>query len=358
MQRLAFALLLGVLGMAATAQDPPADLSALNTRTDVTEEDRGQIRAYVTARLAKIVANDAEARAASEELRAAYDGSEAFKRAYAAVGLELIGPAVKRADLVPATRLVTLVNQFNVVESQALLVELLQDERVGVRAAAVVGLRGLRPKLVAAGRDSYQRVLDALKEAGKREKSRDTLKTIYGAMNFTEVPGAEAKAVAGALLDLLEARGREYAVGAVSAAGADDAGLRILTKVVGSLDEAERKRLTEVVAVMVRYALEQYATGESKLVDVRDKTASREQLELRNGMERLGLVGEELLLALLKPPPPGPDLADALRKADTTPIKLAWEKWVLLLQNATGQNYSLREAPEDASEGAATGDGA
>jgi hypothetical protein len=352
-RRAALLLILPVAGLCA--QEPPVDLAPIRAKTEITEEDRTQIRTFVNQRIAKVVGNDAaEVRQAAEDLRTGFDGTEAFKRAYAAVCLEGIGSAFKKAELGPAARLLAVVNGFNVLDAHSLFLEALQDERVGVRAAGAIGLRTLREKLAAAGREVWQRVLDGLKEAGKKERSRDTLKTIYGALDYTRVPSTpDAKASAAAVLELLEARARQYAAGNVSALGADDVGLRLAQSLTRVMEEADRKRLMVVVGTMMKYALERYTSGEKKLSAVTDKHADRELVETRDAMERVILVGEELLVGLLKPEKP-PTVSDNLRKLNAADMKVEWQKWVRLLRSAVNQDFSLAELPESqpAPEGA------
>jgi hypothetical protein len=347
--RFVVVLLLAGLPSLLRAQENEVNLTAVRGKTDLTEEDRGLIRTFVSQRITKITGGEpADARQAADELRAAYDGTDPFKRDYGLACLEMISSAYKKAELAPATRLLTILNIFSMVEAQNVFLEALQDDRVGVRAAGAVGLRGLRPKLASAGRDVFVKVLDGLKEAGKREKSRDTLKTIYAAMNYFELPSSpDAKANLTALLDLLEARTRQYAAGTVAAAGADDVGLRMVQAAIKNMDEAERQRLTVVAATMMKYAIEQYTSPATKLSEVRDKTASREMIEARNAMERLILVSEDLLANSLVKPDKSPAVAENMRKLNTIDMKNEWQKkWVPLLQRAVNQDFTLKEAPE------------
>ena len=350
---------LAVLPVLARGQEAGGNLTAIRAKADITDEDRAAIRAFVAQRVGKIVANSdaTEARQATEELRSAFDGSDTFKREYAAIALDAIGSAYKRAELVPAARLLALVDTLDVPEAFPLLVEALQDDRVGVRAAAAIGLRTLRTKLAAGARDVLQRALDALKETGKREKSRDTLRAVYAAMNYAELATPpDPKADITALLDLLEARARQYAAGAVSALGADDTGLRIVQALVKSMDETERQRLTVVTAALMKYAIEQYSSPATRLA-AREKHASHEQIETRNALERLVLVGEELLVALLKPEKT-PAVSDSMRKLNTVDMKNEWQtKWVPLLQKTVNQDFTLKELPEEETGGEAAGNG-
>lgn len=344
-------LLLAVLVSPLAAQDADVNLAPFKAKAELTDEDKTQVRAYITTRLATLSGQDEVAtQQATNELRAAYEGTDGFKRAYVAACLELIGTAYKKAELAPAARMLTVVNTFGTAEALPLLLDAVQDERVGVRAAAAIGLRGLREKLAAAGRDVVTRALNGLKEAGKREKSRDTLLTIYGAMDYAALPSQpEAKGNIAALLDLLDERARQYASGDVRAVGADDAGLRTAMSLTKSMDDGERKRLIVVTATLMKYAIEQYTSGERRLSAVRSRGVSRDIIELRNGVERLILVGEELLTALLAPEK-SPMVAENMRKVKTADMIVEWQKWVVLLQKAVNQDFTLTAQPEPEAE--------
>lgn len=334
------------------AQQPEGPLAGLRQRPDLGEEERAQVRTFAAERLQRTVADDAGARAATDELRAAGEGSDGYRRVYAATCLELIGPAMPKAGLVPATRLLTVVNALNTLDALPLLLESLRDERTGVRAAAAVGLRLLRPRVVQAGRDTYQRVLDGLKEAGKKERSRDTLRSIYKALDYAELPASpDAKANVAAVVEILEARVPQYANDPIPAVGADDVGLRLAQSLLRVLDEGERRRLAGVTAGLMRQALEQYLPGEGSrnLAAVRDQQGQSSLSELRDAMERIVLVGEELLVGLLRPEK-APSVSDFLRKLDTAGIQNQWNLWVPLLQNAVGQDFALRLRPATKSE--------
>jgi hypothetical protein len=348
-----FLLAWGVTALRAQATED--NLVPLHNLPEINDANRNIIRAFVGKRVAAVAADKSSAASpAVKELikecggtdKAAAPG-EAFKRAYVAACVEVIGAEFKNAEVVPATRLITVLNTFGAVEVRPVLIEALTDPRAGVRAAGAIGLRSLRDKLGAAGREAYDAVLAALKEAGKREKARDTLKEIYAALNYADVASSpDARANAAAVLELLDERAKQYAAGQVQALGADDAGLRLAAALAKTLGDDERKRLTVAAGTMLKYALEQYTSGERKLSAVRDSTGNPQVVELRNDMERLVLVGEQLLVALLAPPAPVPAVADGMRKADATEMKNAWKRWVELLQKAVGQDFSLVEVPE------------
>lgn len=345
------ALLAAVAALAAilplAAQTPEDALSAVRARPEPGDQDRAQIQAFVAQQVAAIAGNDPlAAQQAAAALRAAYAGPDAFKRAYAAACLDAVAAAYKQADVVPATRLLAVLNSFGVLDTHALLLEALRDPRVGVRAAAAIGLARLRPQIAAAGADLYGRTLEALRSAGEAEKSRDTLRAIYRALDYAALPSPpDPKRTAAAVLALLEARARLYAAGEVPALGADDLGLRLAGTLAAALDEAERKRLTSVVATMMKHAIEQYASGSRKLADVRERGSNQQLVERRDAMERVILVGEELLRTLLAVSESPPDVVAGMRKLDTTAMKNEWVKWVGRLRQAVGSDFSLVELP-------------
>ncbi|MEW6252749.1 MAG: hypothetical protein AB1716_19100, partial [Planctomycetota bacterium] len=342
-----FAVLLASVGLSSAQEPPPAasedNLGPLQQKADVTPDDQEMIRGYVVKRVGLIVGEEAgAAQQGADELRKAYDGGDAFKRAYVAVCLDVFGNAVRKADLAPASRMLAIVNTFNSPDAVPLLIEALQDERVAVQAAGAVGLSALREKLAAAGRDPYVRAVTALKDAGKRARSREALRCIYTALDCSALANApDPKANAAAVLEVLDERAKQYAGGELYGAGAEDAGLRVAAALAQHLDDAQRKQLTTVTATLMKRALVEYLHGQ--LIRVRDKTGTPEQIELRNGMERLVIEAEKLLTNQLKPQT-GPAVAEAMRKANATEMAKEWKKWVPVLQRETGQDFALDEA--------------
>lgn len=334
------------------AQEQPAapnDLSALRGRTSINEEDRNRIRTFINERITRITGDDkVAARTAGDELRTAYQGSDAFKEAFAAAALESIQSVYKKADLVAATRLLTIANGFGTAAALPMLLEALQDERVGVRAAAAVGLRTLRPQIAAAGRDTFQRVLEALKSVGRQEKSRQTLALIYAAADYAGIQGTpDPRLAVTTVLDILDARAAQFSGESIPALGADDAGLEVVRRSLRNLNEDERKRLIAALGTMLKSAIEQYTTphGGRKLVEVEDGEASRALLTMRNGLERLVIVGEDLLKQLANIANQGPDVTGSMKNADTTGMKNQWSRWVEILSREVNRDFSLTELP-------------
>ncbi len=330
----------------ASAQEAPRDaLSPLREKSSISDEEQQQIRTFVTQRVSEVVGQDpAAARAATASLRQAYVGEPAFRKAYAGACLDAFGTAIRRGDVRAAARLLTLLASFNLLEANTLFIDNLQDDRAGVRAAAAVGLRALRPQLVAAG-EAYSNALNALNQAGKQEKSRATLRSIYAAMDYDDVAqGAALKTDISSLLDLLEQRSQPYAERRDAAAlGADDAGLSSALRLLPQISAEQRNQLLRITARMMRYAIEQYRAPEKGLTALDEETSSQALLAYRNAMERLVYVGEDILEAVLEPSP-APELMERMSEQDTAGMKLEWDKWNELLKKALNEDFALQEA--------------
>lgn len=336
---LASALFIAVAATAAAQnEDPLANLRVLN---DLNPEQRAQVRQFVEQRVTDLVGGDTTAaRTATQALRDAYTGTDAFRQAYAEAAVELLGNAAGKAELVPATRMLTVLGSLRTPAARAQLLQALQDERVGVRAAGAIGLRGLHAAIVQAGGDTYSNVLSALRDAGRKEKSREALRAIYAALDFTDVSGAPPQPMAGALLDLLEARSAAYKDRQeVKALGADDAGLALARSLGSVFNEEGRKRLATCTAYMLRYALEQYTSPQMDMTAVRDD-AGTDTVSTRNALERLVVVGEPLLTSLLSVERP-PTVLESMRKLDKAAMKLQWQEWNKILNDKLGQDFTL-----------------
>lgn len=350
--RLIVVLFLATLAAPALAQlgeEPAGGLLPQRAKSNLNDEDRTAIREFVTQHIRTIVANEnPAARRAGDELLATYAGTDAFKNAFTEVALEALPPAIRRAELVPATRLLTIANVLDTTETRPMLIEALRDDRVAVRAAAAVGLRRLRPKVAAAGREPWTETLTALRDAGRQEKSRDTLKTIYAALDYSNIQNVPDRATnARLLLDLLENRARLYTGDTeVPAVGADDKGLRVIAKYTNALNADDRNRLLVVIGTMMQHALEEYTGGARKLYEVRTRGANPQLIEQRNAMERLVLIGEDLLTTIMQPDE-APEVTNAMRGLEIAEMKVEWQKWVGLLQNQVQRDFTLAETPDE-----------
>jgi hypothetical protein len=359
-QTMPYRILPGIFLVFATvwvAHAQPADeLTPLREQAELTEQDRNTVREFVSTRVRQIVGDDALARAdATRQLRAGFAGGEAFKRAYGEAAIEIIGSAFRKADLLPATRLLATLSVFELPASRGVFLDALKDERVAVRAAGAIGLRRLRAALATAGGEAFTGTIAALREAASAERSSDTLRTIYAAMDYAQIPGTpDQKVPALAVLAVLDQRGRLYREGEVPALGADDAGLMVAARYLEGYDADQRRQLTVAAASMVKRAIEAYKR--QKLYEVENRGSNREIIEYRDAMERLVLIGEtQLLSKLLSPPKPEPSVYDKMRRVDMPGMTLEWkDRWVELLRNAVNQDFSIEALPE--SEASAGGE--
>ncbi|MBI5865011.1 MAG: hypothetical protein HZB38_10990 [Planctomycetes bacterium] len=359
---------------AAQAQDTPAEpapaapqaekpqageLASVQTLPSLNEEQRGVVRKFVGDRTTAIVNQTAEAdkitaaAKAVSELRTEYgrsSASQAFREAYVAMCLEVIGPVYKSAKLTPATQLVSFLASLNELPASKLFIEALGDERPAVRAAAASGLRGLRQKLVAAGGSAANDAIDALRDAGKRETSAAGLQSIYAALNYGEAgAAADAKRNASAVLEILDARSEQYASKQVRGAGAETVGLALLRTMQASLSDAEKDRLIVSTARMLFYSLPRYA---GDLMNVNDKLDSPLRIVERNQIEGMIDECERVLKSLMKPSgDEEPNLSRAIREpgkdAGERAVNIRNEagKWSKLLQAKTSQKFEFEEAP-------------
>lgn len=345
----ALVILMSSCGLIAGAQITEGPLAELQSRSELSEQDQQRLTTFVRDTIAAIAADDpVAAREAVRQLRRAYDGTTAFKRAFAEVCLRSIRSAYQKAELRPAAQMITFLGTLRVPDAQPVLLDALQDERVGVRAAAAAGLAALRETLVAAGADARKRALDALVKTGTAEKSRATLRCIYQALDYASLanPPADKQAPL-AVLKLLEQRAQAYDGDDVPAMGADNLGLRIIRRSLAQFDDAERKRLLTVVGTMLRRSIEAYTSGPKRLADVRDDAGNPQAVAVRDSVEQLILIGEGLLAEMLNPPREQvPDVAEQMRNLETVEMKNEWKKWAALLQNATGQSFALRDIAE------------
>lgn len=335
-------------GTVALAQAPAADpLAALKQKADFTDEDRSALRDMITKWMADIVGSDpAAARQAARAMRQAASGGDAYRQVFASLALPAIGSAVPKCELAPATQLVAIVDVLNVPDARTLFIAALGDERVGVRAAAAVGLRHLRPRLAQGGPDAYQASLAALRDAAVKEKSREALRAMYQAMSYAGVTPAPAdqKPSIAALLDALEGRARLHKAGEdVPALGAEETAFQIV-EALGGLTDDDKRRIAAATASVVRYALDMYLSPKHDLMAVKDSDAP-ERVELRNSIERLVLLGERVLVRVVAPAKP-PAVGESLRKLDRPNTRLQWKAWVDLLKPLTNQDFSLAEGSD------------
>jgi hypothetical protein len=334
--------------------EPDDGLDALRTKDPLNEEDRGALRTWIGERIAATVGEDAtSAQQAVVQLRHANHGGRRFVDAYAGVAIESIGSAYKKADLVPATRLLIVMGELN--DSRALdpLLKALKDERTAIRAAAAVGLRKLQPRLVT-DPDAMRSMLAALREAGEKESSPRTLDLIYRAMNLADAPTpTDRHASSAAIADLLDERLKQVSGGRMQAEGGDLAALQALDPQRGNLDENTRRQYIGELGRLLHYCVCRYIRDDP-LSRVRDRTSSPELVELRNNVEVTIREAEKQLTALVGAPE-GANVTQNMEKAKITEMAIAMNKWSEKLkvngldlpdvQRAPGEEPPPDEAP-------------
>ncbi len=324
----------------AHAQPKPADpLAPLRDKTSLGTEDRATLTGWIRGRLDLFVGHDA---GAARQLRTAANGSDAFRKAYVRTLAGEIRQRLAKADPPAAARLIALLvavsHTAGSTDAVATLLELLKDERPAVRDSAIVALRSLREGIRDAGGNLPEQVLTALRDAAPQVRAYAPLRRLYEAMDLATDDARRQRAVAEAIVSVLEQRARLHSGESVPAEGADAAAFRILTRLAARLDDAARKRALVAAGAILRHAVGRYV---SELLDVSDD-ASRVRIQARDRIERLVLDGEKLLAALLGPSD-APQLAQAMqkqRKADA--IQRQWNRWANLLKAATDRDFSLR----------------
>lgn len=352
-------LALGVV-LPAAAQEPPEQQSVieqLQAKSVLTDEDQAALRGWIEQRVQAIAAGDPGGAAlAAKELREAYaTGTTGFKEAHTAVIITVTRAAYKQAKRDAAAQLIALLNTLDQVSTYPLLIEALGDSRVPVRTAAAIGLRRLQGKLAGAGGTVFSESIAALRDAGKRETSQVALELIYRAMDYTGLTSnrPDPQANAQALLNLLEARGRQYGARNVRAEAADRPGVELAGKLVGQLTEEERRRLVIADASMLHYAVTRYT---SELHKIKDKTSSPVQIALRDRVELFIETTETLLVKLTNPTSP-PAVVKAMQETEVgekrIKMKIQMNAWGDLLQNSHQIDVHMAKT-EEAEEEAAT----
>ena len=341
-ERLTLAGMVLAFGMASplAAQEAPEQpdvIGQLQNKGALTDEDATALRTWIGQRVQAVASGDpAAAGLAISGLRDGYKGTTAFKGAYLNTCIEVIATAYKPAKRDAAARLITVLNTFNEAQTYPLLIEALGDQRVPVRAAAAIGLRYLRPKLVAEGGNALSATIAALRDAGRREESHVALQLIYRAMDYTGVGSLpDPKANASAVLELLELRARQYETRQVKAEGADRDGLELARKLSGQLDDDQRRRLAIATAKMLHYGVVRYTT---ELHKVDDKTSGPLPIAARDRIELLILTAEDLLASLTAPPQAEDfktvteEMQDRVQDEKATYMKIAMNEWANVLR--------------------------
>lgn len=344
--RMAFAvsLVLFVAPLARAQDEKPAaggPLAGIQSKTTITDEDRGAIRNWLSERLEALTGGGPGSLGAIAAIRDENKGTNQFKDAFVASAVEIFGPAAKTAKPEVAAQLVAALGAFSDPAAMRVFIDALADARPAVRAAGASGIRALHTRLAGAGGNAGD-ALDALREAGKKETSAATLRLIYQALNLGDAgtPVADPKPVLAAVLDVLDARANLYndrKVEAPPAESADVPGVALALSMAKNFADADRDRLASAAARMMRHAVHRYA---GSLAKVTDKAAAG-QVELRNQTELLIDVCEKALIETLKPTPP-PTVAAQMQKGDKlTEMKIEFGKWAKLVQDKLNLNVSL-----------------
>ncbi|TWT44869.1 hypothetical protein RAS1_12870 [Phycisphaerae bacterium RAS1] len=340
--------LLALAAVAAAQQPSGAPLEAQRGKPALTADDVAAIKTWLSERVDAVGQGDAGSGEALTQLRTAYDGTPAFKEAFAAATIEAVRGKYKLLKTDGAARLLILVSTLGVADGGSLLAEALADERAAARFSAAAGLRTLRPRLALAGGEYVSRALQALRDGGKKETSRRTLEIIYRAMSYAELPSPpDPKPHAAALLDVLESRAEQYAKLAVSAEGADVVGLETAAALKAGFSDEEKKRLAVVAAKMLRYAVWRYVAGDAPLskVGVKATAADNPLVDVRNATELLIEEAEKRLVELTAPSNPIPNITEQMKKsADTTQMKIQMDAWATHLQRALGMDFRVPES--------------
>lgn len=359
MQRFAFRwtasrLMICAVGAIAAAGGVQAqDISALKARTAVSDDDRNQLRTWISQQMQQLSGDSAAgADLAATALRELVDGATpAFREAYVVVLSEAVRQGLPAMPPAPAARALSLLGALGEPSTSALLIDTLADERPAVRTAAVIGLRNLRGKLASVGGAAATNVMNALRDAGKRESAPLTLQAIYEALDFPAASSSppDARSNLSAVLELLELRSQLYEAGTVDHLAPELAGLRTINSFRRSLNDDDKKRLASVLGRMLRHAVREYQGG---LYRVRDSDANPRLVQLRNSTEVLISEIESLLPVTLPSGGERASIIDALKgvkdPADRFKLTVEMNKWADQLERATGQRFHLEEGGEAA----------
>jgi hypothetical protein len=205
-----------------------ANISALKGKRDaLSGADKTALAEWVRGQ-AQVVASDDSAAVvtALKSLRDVLrDASSTFEQELRPIASREIGQAVADAGSSGASRLIALLGELGDGSARPVLLQALQSEQAGVRAAAVGSVVRLQAPLLAGGGNTAGALLQALEQAGAKEQNSDVLMAIYRAMDFTGVPNApDNQQMIAAVLRVMTARALRAQQGEPGAVGADGAG--------------------------------------------------------------------------------------------------------------------------------------
>lgn len=331
------------------AEDP---LAPLRGKTAFTDEDRGKISEWVRQRLTQAITGSQAAVAALRDEYQTQNATPSYKEAYASIYATTLPQALaQQASPAVAAQLVTVLAQFKSLDAQPVFVQLLKDTRVGVRAAAAIGLRDLRPNILRAEKPTLSQTLNALRDAGKSETAVYVLESIYSAMNYAALSNRPQNAgldeVVSAFLELLSSRAALYEQQSVPAEGAELIAVRVGSGLRPLMNEAQQKTYLASLMQIIRHAVQRYT---AELMDL-PKHASEVQKERQRRLELLISEGEAEVQALLDAQNP-PSMARAMFKQhDATQLKIAFDEWAKLVKPRLNQDFTLPRAEADANAG-------
>jgi len=340
--------------MPAWAQEQPADtlIPTLKTKASVSEEERRQLNAWIAQRVATVAAAQPEhdtmrdAQKALREMREAVaSANRGFIEVYVAAYADALREKHSSATLSGAGMMMSLLASFNEATTAPILRDALRDERTAVRAAAAIGLRRLRQKIATVGGDAFSQTIGALRDAGKRETAGTVLQTIYQALDYAQVAPnpPDPRAIAAALLDVLETRAALMDGNAAAAEGADLAGVEAMDRMRRGLTDDEKRRYTLILGKLLRHCVVRY---HGELYRVKDAASNSTQVSLRNATELMVQQIEKQLGELLpSDTKPRPSIFEAMSKmnkeGDRGFLKVRMNDWADLLEKATGQRFHI-----------------
>ena len=208
---------------------------------------------------------------------------------------------------------------------------------------------------MAADATGYGAVLNGLRDAGKKETSRETLQLIYRSLVYVDVPGADLKADVAAMLDLLEARAQQVVGDTVPAEGADHVGVQLAGELRKSMDDIEKKRYTVILAKLLHYGVRAYTGRTPPLADVRDKISGADAVALRNSIEVLIEKAEQQLKEILAPAKP-PQVAVQMKAGKRAEMVVEMNEWAKVLKESAGVDLEELTAPPPKEEAPKDGD--
>lgn len=308
----AMVLLLGSIAHAHAQNSPDnADPEQLQTKSSLTEEERTALTRWVSERVRALGTDQPGVGERYDEIRKAFTptASAAYREAFASAVVESVRSGYLRTSEAAAARMLTVVNLLDQVDpASPLLIAALKDRRIAVRAAAAIGLARLRRPIATAGGEFYSNAVNALREAAKTEQAPIVLMSIYRALDYPAVSTPpDPKALAVALLDVLEARAEQYAQGRPTAEGADFSAIRLAGQLADQLDDAQKKRLATALAQILTSAAQRYKDQLGRI----DPKERGPVAEMRNRVEKTIIAAEDELKKLINPQAP-PNLTSAM----------------------------------------------